>query len=242
MAQPGWSGVGGPRGINPLKDDGTLIKYVSNLTELAAPGEADDALMAFQHRLCVSGDPTDVPWGRVPWPKPPNYDPDDFLIMQRAIEAGDSSPYQDMPPSMMRASASGACKKKKYTVCCGISVVASDQPTLNKGWANATWERKQEIIADHTYLFCPICIARQKTQMFECLHLQSGLNRSLSHLEMAGTLSWARYTTSRMTQKFQSRFARSFPNLVCAKTSLRTTVISPHSCTFASAIDLSDPT
>jgi hypothetical protein len=116
LFQPGWVGVGGPKNINPLKDDGTLIKYVSNLTELAAPGEADDALMAFQHRLCVSGDPVDVPWGRVPWPKPPNYDPEDFMIMQRAIEAGDSSPYQGMPPSMMRASASGACKKKKCTL------------------------------------------------------------------------------------------------------------------------------
>jgi hypothetical protein len=149
--KPGWVGVSGPRNINPLKEDGTLIKYVANISELAAPGEADDALMAFQHRLCVSGDPVDVPWGRVPWPKPPNYNPDDFLIHQRALEAGDHSPYQSMPPSEMRASASGACKKKKYTVCCGISVVASDQPMLNQGWANASWERKQQIIADHTY-------------------------------------------------------------------------------------------
>ena len=167
---PGWVGVSGPRTIDPLKEDGTLIKYVSNISDLAPPGEADvsaaapfassleasrsaaqDALMAFQHRLCVSGDPVDVPWGRVPWPKPPNYDPEDFLILQRAIEAGDTSPYQAMPPSEMRAVAAGACKRKKYTVCCGISVVASDQPTLNKGWANASWERKQEITAEHTY-------------------------------------------------------------------------------------------
>ena len=30
-------------------------------------------------------------------------------------------------------------------------MAASDQPTLNKGWASASWERKQEIIADHVY-------------------------------------------------------------------------------------------
>ena len=41
--------------------------------------------------------------------------------------------------------------KKKYCLCCGITIGASDQPNLNKGWANASWERKQEIIADHTY-------------------------------------------------------------------------------------------
>ena len=35
--------------------------------------------------------------------------------------------------------------------CSGITVGASDQPMLNHGWANATWERKQEIIADHLY-------------------------------------------------------------------------------------------
>ena len=52
---PSWSGVGGPKGINALKDDGSLIKYVANVSELAPPGAADDALMAFQHRMCIAG-------------------------------------------------------------------------------------------------------------------------------------------------------------------------------------------
>ena len=38
---PGWVGVSGPRTINPLKEDGTLIKYVSNISDLAPPGAAD---------------------------------------------------------------------------------------------------------------------------------------------------------------------------------------------------------
>ena len=41
--------------------------------------------------------------------------------------------------------------KDKYTLCCGVSIAASDQPNLNKGWANASFERKQAIIAEHTY-------------------------------------------------------------------------------------------
>ena len=41
--------------------------------------------------------------------------------------------------------------KLKYDLCCGITVAASDQPMLNKGWANASWERRQEIVAEHTY-------------------------------------------------------------------------------------------
>ena len=48
-------GEAGPKGLSALRDDGvTLLKYVANITELAQPGEADDALMAFQHRFCVA--------------------------------------------------------------------------------------------------------------------------------------------------------------------------------------------
>jgi hypothetical protein len=32
-----------------------------------------------------------------------------------------------------------------------MQVCAGDQPHLNKGWANATWEGRQAIIAAHTY-------------------------------------------------------------------------------------------
>ena len=141
---PGWVGVGGPRTINALKDDGSLIKYVSDLSDLAPAGEADDALMAFQHRLCVAGK-----GNMVPWPKPEGYDPEDFLLMQRCVDANFDGVMTSMPPSRMKDG--GVTGKTKYCSCCGINVCASDQPTLNKGWANASWERKQEIIADHTY-------------------------------------------------------------------------------------------
>jgi FAD dependent oxidoreductase len=53
-----------------------------------------------------------------------------------------------MPPSALPGYPG---PRKKYCLCCGISVGASDQPNLNKGWASARWERKQQIIADHKY-------------------------------------------------------------------------------------------
>jgi hypothetical protein len=144
---PGWAGVGGPRGVDPFKPDGSLLKYVADPRELAPPGAADDALMAFQHRMCVSGDDD-----RVPWPAPPGYNAEDFLLIQRALEASNSTSSADfftkMPPSALPGYPG---PKKKYCLCCGITVGASDQPMLNKGWANASWERKQQIIADHTY-------------------------------------------------------------------------------------------
>jgi hypothetical protein len=83
---PGWAGVGGPRHVNALRPDGSIMKYVANVSELASPGSADDALMAFQHRMCVSGDAD-----RIPWPAPPGYDPADFLLIQRALEANNGS-------------------------------------------------------------------------------------------------------------------------------------------------------
>lgn len=116
-----------------------VSRYVSNLTDLAPPGEADDALMAFQHRMCVSADDD-----RIPWPKPDGYNADDFVLIQRAVDddalAFNWSPMPGYPGP-----------KKKYCLCCGITVAASDQPTLNKGWASASWERRQQIIADYTY-------------------------------------------------------------------------------------------
>jgi len=124
---PGWTGVGGPRHVDALRADGSLIKYVSNASELAAPGSADDSLMAFQHRMCISGDAD-----RVPWPKPDGYDPEDFELMRRALYANnnDSSFFSAMPPSALPGYPG---PKKKYCLCCGITVGASDQPGLNKG-------------------------------------------------------------------------------------------------------------
>jgi hypothetical protein len=141
---PSWEGVSGPKNISALDANGEIIKYVQNISTLAAPGEADDALMAFQHRLCVAGK-----GNMVPWPKPEGYNPDDFAIMQRCVDENYGDVMTGMPPTAMHDG--GASGKQKYCSCCGISVCASDQPHLNAGWANATWERRQEIIADHIY-------------------------------------------------------------------------------------------
>lgn len=142
---PSWSGVSGPRGIDALRPDGTLLKFVQNISELAPEGEADDALMAFQHRMCISGDED-----RIPWYQPPGYNPEDFLLFSRALAAShnDSSFFTSMPPSTLPGYPG---PKKKYCLCCGITIAASDQPALNKGWASASWEQRQEIVAAHTY-------------------------------------------------------------------------------------------
>ena len=127
---PGWVGVSGPRNISAVRPDGSLLKYVSNISDLGPPGSADDALMAFQHRLCISeGD------NMVPWPRPPGYDPEDFLLIQRVVDAtGSADSFTKMPPGAYHGyqpSFRGPNGPKKYDLCCGITVVASDQPTIN---------------------------------------------------------------------------------------------------------------
>jgi hypothetical protein len=64
--------------VDALRDDGTILKYVQNMSTLAAPGEADDALMAFQHRMCISGDDD-----RLPWKKPKGYVYNKYIYKKR---------------------------------------------------------------------------------------------------------------------------------------------------------------
>lgn len=142
---PGWDGVGGPRGVNPFGDDGRLLKYVDTLDELAPFGSADKRLMAFQHRMCISGEDN-----RIPWPRPENYKPDDFLLLQRAIDADSESAdfFTHMPPSTLPGVPSSI---KKYCLCCGITIYSTDNPVLNKNYCDASWEQRKEIEDLHTY-------------------------------------------------------------------------------------------
>ena len=79
------------------------------------------------------------------------YDRDDFVLFERYIAAAGGTFHGfGWPPQSLRTFGYPG-PKKKYTLCCGISIAASDQPNLNRGWATASWARKQEIIADHTY-------------------------------------------------------------------------------------------
>eukprot|EP00937_MAST-01D_sp_MAST-1D-sp2_P006902 g6902.t1 len=145
VRKPGFVGVSGPQHVDALREDGSLLKYVQNVSDLGAPGSADDALMAFQHRLCVTTNASNMlPWARL---KPAGYEADDFLLHLRALEANHNASLMSLgnhppglPPSI-----------NKFCTCCGISIAASDQPNLNKGWANATWEQQQRIHAEHTY-------------------------------------------------------------------------------------------
>jgi ribulose 1,5-bisphosphate synthetase/thiazole synthase len=128
---PGFKGVSGPQHVNALRADGTPLKYVQNLSDLAAPGEADDALMAFQHRLCTTNNKTIL----VPWPKPAGYNPDDFLLMQRAFEANGNKTtigFGSHPPGLP-----SHISKFCQVTCCGSCALA--------GLRDVTWQMKRVV-------------------------------------------------------------------------------------------------
>lgn len=135
--------------------NGTVIPYVSP-APVAAVGSGDDALMAFQHRACLTTDAGTDRWA--PIREPDGYDEADFELLQRQIDAVmQSGKYPNGPPfdyftDLGHFSADVyAAGRNKYTACCGTGPVDSDQPMINAGWANATWEERQRIIDAHTY-------------------------------------------------------------------------------------------
>ena len=142
---PSWNGVSGPHHIQGTTNAGKLLKYVDNITTLAAPGGSDASLMAFQHRMCISSSKN-----RIPWSKPLHYNASDFELLQRAIDADNNSAqfFSSMPPSRLPGL---PLHIEKYCLCCGITVYSTDNPVLNRGWSTATWEEKQTLIQDHIY-------------------------------------------------------------------------------------------
>jgi hypothetical protein len=133
--------------------NGTLLKYVSK-GPVPKIGSGDDKLMAFQHRACVTTDKS----RSTPFPKPEGYNPDDFQLLLRQINAvmrtkkNPEGPPLDYFTDLGNYSpAVAAAGRSKYILCCGTGPVDSDQPDINQGWALANHSVRQRIIKAHTY-------------------------------------------------------------------------------------------
>ena len=141
---PGFAGVSGPQHVDALRDDGTLLKFVANVFEARGAGRgrrrADGLSIASASR--ASGPRAVAEARRLRRRR--------LLAAAAALDAsgGTADAFTRLPPPTLPGLPSHI---KKYCVCCGISVAATDQPMLNKGWASASWEKKQEIVAAHTY-------------------------------------------------------------------------------------------
>jgi hypothetical protein len=100
-------------------------------------GEGDRRLQAYCFRLCMS----DHPENRVPFPKPPGYNPRRYELLLRYFQAGwtdwkaISTKYDPLPNRKTDTNNHGA--------------FSFDHIGANHDYPEATYDRRREIIADH---------------------------------------------------------------------------------------------
>ena len=137
--------------VATLSDGRTLLPGISP-EPLPPAGTADDRLMAFSYFACVTSNTSNA----VPYPKPDGYDPDDYVLLQRTIEAATASGKYPQGPDLSFFSEFATYSipashslGPKLLLCCGVSPVNCDQPDLNRGYANASYEQRIAIQQDH---------------------------------------------------------------------------------------------
>ena len=132
-------------------DNGTLIPFVSPY-KVGPLGSADLNMMGYDYRLCVSN----VTEKQAPFFKPTNYDPNNFIILQRYIDSlVESGKYPMVPPIEYLVSISpyhGYPPGDKYDVNTA-SAFSTDAINLNQKYVNGTAEDRQriaQVILDYT--------------------------------------------------------------------------------------------
>jgi hypothetical protein len=121
--------------VIPGKSDSGLIYGVSD----AAPGtqgQGDRSVQAYNFRICL----TNLPDNRIPFPAPPNYDPDKFTLLARYIQAGVWDAlrlHKHMP--------------KGKTDLNNYGGVSTDHIGMNFDWAEGSYSRREELFQDHLH-------------------------------------------------------------------------------------------
>lgn len=130
--------------------DGSLVKGVS-AGPLPEEGSGDDRLMAFSYFPCATSNTSNM----VPWSAPPNYNPEDFALLQRTIDAFAAHSPEGGPDlswfSEFQAYRGSPAAEEKILLCCGRGPVNCDEPDLNRGYAAADRATREAIQAAHKY-------------------------------------------------------------------------------------------
>jgi len=132
--------------------NGELIPGISPQAPPPA-GSGDDRLMAFSYFPCV----TDNTSNSVPFYPPPEYNPDDYTLLQRQIDGVIANGHYPNGPDLSYFSEWHAYNSmeppfspsNKLLLCCGRGPVNCDEPDLNHGYATATFAERQRIQAAH---------------------------------------------------------------------------------------------
>jgi len=97
-------------------------------------GEGDHRLQAYCFRMCL----TKHPANRIPFPKPDGYDPNEYELMRRVLEAGWRQLFNKYDPI-----------PNLKTDTNNHGPVSTDYIGMNYDYPEASDQRREEIIADH---------------------------------------------------------------------------------------------
>lgn len=136
-------------GRNSLTKNATLLRWIQDGPDPRnRMGQPDDNLMAYTFRPCLSSDKNNM----VPFKEPPGYDPADFELSRRYLNAELSMGKTPRLPwgDLMYHGYPGN-ESMKYDACCGIASVGIDAAGLAVGYADATRQERKEIYDMHRY-------------------------------------------------------------------------------------------
>ncbi len=97
-------------------------------------GEGDDKIQAYCFRMCLSNHPDN----RVPFPKPANYDPQQYELLARVYEKGWDGTFNKFDPIPNRKTDTN-----------NHGPFSTDNIGMNYDYPEASYERRREIIEEH---------------------------------------------------------------------------------------------
>ncbi len=131
--------------VNATIDNGTLAPYVSP-EKLGPVGSGDFNMMGYSYRLCI----TLTERKQAPFVKPTNYDPNNFIILQRYIDSLMATGHYPTGPSFGRLvdifNYRGYPPGDKFDMCDSFdSAFTSDAVNINRNYVNGTTEDRRQI-------------------------------------------------------------------------------------------------
>ncbi|HUG18225.1 MAG TPA: FAD-dependent oxidoreductase [Planctomycetaceae bacterium] len=123
--------------ISPYKIPGDPNSGVLPRISTEHPGEygaGDNKVQAYCFRMCLTDDPTN----RVPFPKPEGYDPAQYELLLRVLEAGWREAFRKFDPI-----------PNHKTDTNNHGPFSTDNIGYNYDYPEATYERRKEIVREH---------------------------------------------------------------------------------------------
>jgi hypothetical protein len=126
-----------PKGISPYVVPGDPKSGVLPRISTEPPGkygEGDNKVQAYCFRMCL----TKVPANRVPFPKPPGYDPKEYELLLRIFDAGWRETFDKFDPI-----------PNAKTDTNNHGPFSTDNIGRNWDYPDASYDRRKEIIREH---------------------------------------------------------------------------------------------